>query len=73
MQLEKARELAKNYFLHHNIECDEELVLESKIGDKVFVFWNTTNPNYYCKIEVVENKIYLDLYDHVTCSWIENI
>lgn len=66
--LERAKELAKNYFLHHNIECDEELVLESKIGEKVFIFWNTTNPNYYCKVEVIDDTVYLDLYDHVTCA-----
>lgn len=73
MSLDQARELAKNYFLHHNIDCDDELILESKVGNKLYIFWNPGNPNYYCKIEVTGDKTYLDLFDHVTCSWIDNI
>ena len=72
MALNKAKELAKHYFLYHNIECDEDLVLESMVGNKLFVFFNMANPNYYCKVEIVEDKIYLDIYEHVACSWIEN-
>jgi len=73
MTLEKAKELAKQYYYHHKIECNEDLVLESMSGNKLFVFWNTSNPNYYCKVEIIGGKIYLDIYEHVACSWVEII
>jgi len=66
----QACSLAKNYFKHNNIECDGDPILETKVGN-IFIFWNPNNPNYYCKIEVNNNNTYLDLYNHVSCSWIE--